>query len=292
MKVAQAGLTTTHNATRVKTTTRNWRVSGYRGGLLVVEFARGAVDLLNLCVEGGSLGLLRRDDVDRIVFDAYDGEPEYYDPDSYSPAFEIEEAALAENLRQLAPGTRLLDAFCGQGREARLLAAQGFEVTGIDRLPVMIERARKYGKAAGFDAEFTVAEFERYEAAAPYDVVYTSAWMYSTLQGRECRMNFLRHCRALCAEDGVIVISYKVRSTTRHWPDRLRHIIARTIALLTCGNRGVELGDRLYYGLFWHHFAEFTLDQEIAEAGLRSLSTHNVNDGKLVFRVLGAAAND
>lgn len=263
-----------------------WRLGGYRAATRLVELARRASNMMDVCAEGVSLGLLRPGDVERVVFDAYDAEPDFYDPASYRPPFETEEVAIARELRALASGDRLLDAFCGQGREARTFSEHGFDVTAIDRLPVMVARAEHYAAKAGFLARFIVADFETYAPDSGFDVVYTSAWMYSTFQGRERRLRFLRRCRSLCAAGGLIVISYKTRLPEQRLHFRLRHALARTTSVLTQGNQAVELGDRLYYGLFWHHFDEAVVTEELSHAGLDTVLVRNPKDGQLVTRVL------
>ena len=50
---------------------------------------------------------------------------------------------LIEHL-QLKPGSRLLDVACGRGRHSKVLAALGFEVTGIDIAPASIEYAKQF----------------------------------------------------------------------------------------------------------------------------------------------------
>lgn len=49
-------------------------------------------------------------------------------------------------LRRLQPpaGARMLDVGCGRGRHARILAAAGYDVTGIDLSPASIEFARQF----------------------------------------------------------------------------------------------------------------------------------------------------
>jgi SAM-dependent methyltransferase len=46
---------------------------------------------------------------------------------------------------------RVLDLGCGTGRHAVILAERGYEVTGVDRSPEMVERARARGSLAHFE---------------------------------------------------------------------------------------------------------------------------------------------
>lgn len=264
-----------------------WRVTFYRAGLRLAGWGHGFARIIEGLVEGFSLGLMRPDDVDSLVLESYSRSPEFYDPENYQPPFAEDESAIARELCRLTPGRRLLDAFCGQGREARTFAELGFEVTGIDRLSAMVDRATSYAAEQGFEARFVATEFERYEPNELFDIVYTSVWMYSTVQSRTRRLRFLQKCRDLCTPNGLIVISYKVRTSSQRFQFIVRHAIARVFALVTFGNRRTELGDRIYYNLFWHHFSDDEISDELQDAGLVSISrTESRDNGELVFQIL------
>src|SRR3954464_3195819 len=57
----------------------------------------------------------------------------------------IESIALAHGLR----GNRLLDVGCGTGKSFLPMLARGYEVTGCDLSPAMVERARVAAHGAG-----------------------------------------------------------------------------------------------------------------------------------------------
>ena len=67
----------------------------------------------------------------------------------YEPLFSLErdrrEVARLIELLGLPSGTRVLDAPCGQGRHAHLLAEAGFDVTGLDYSRHLLARARQRG---------------------------------------------------------------------------------------------------------------------------------------------------
>ncbi len=58
------------------------------------------------------------------------------------------EAAFVERCLPRAKYTRILDLCCGEGRHARLLAARGYSVIGLDRDVSVIEIARDTTKSA------------------------------------------------------------------------------------------------------------------------------------------------
>jgi ubiquinone/menaquinone biosynthesis C-methylase UbiE len=71
--------------------------------------------------------------------------------DGPNPAIEAEEPIVRELVGRLAPGVAL-DAACGTGRHAAHLAAQGWQVIGVDATEAMLERARAKVPAADLRA--------------------------------------------------------------------------------------------------------------------------------------------
>ncbi|MEW2068861.1 class I SAM-dependent methyltransferase [Streptomyces sp. NPDC007346] len=73
-------------------------------------------------------------------------------PSSY---IEVEEPIVASILDGVAPGS-VLDAACGTGRHARVLAGRGHRVIGVDQSPEMLVKARVNAP----EAEFRVGSLE------------------------------------------------------------------------------------------------------------------------------------
>lgn len=230
--------------------------------------------IAKLLFEGVGLGLMTPDDIQQMVVDTYKSRPEFYDPRRYR--FRYEERLLPD-LKKLtaenSEGVRLLDAFCGQGREAEIFANAGFDVTGVDHLDWMINSAREYAAEANFTATFTTSDFAEFRADPPFDVVYTSCWMYSTSQGRQRRVELLQKCMELTSDDGLIVVSSVDASVGSQFVAKVRFALAKFVAALTFGNTATEFGERIYSGLFWHHLADSTVRAEIESVGLKVVTT-------------------
>src|ERR1700742_1290951 len=79
-----------------------------------------------------------------------------YDADAGGGLFTVDEPVVAECLTGRAPGVAL-DAACGTGRFAKLLAGSGHQVIGIDSSPDMLAQARRRVPAS----RFHVAELGR-----------------------------------------------------------------------------------------------------------------------------------
>ncbi|QEG01372.1 bifunctional 3-demethylubiquinone-9 3-methyltransferase/ 2-octaprenyl-6-hydroxy phenol methylase [Stieleria maiorica] len=220
--------------------------------------------------ESIAIGVMHRRDVAAMVRSTYASRPEFYDPRRYQLPHE---ARMLPRLLEHRDACGLLDAFCGQGREAKLFADAGYHVTAIDELDWMIRRAQRFRVDAGFSAEFFAQDFFTFDPDRSFDIVYTSCWMYSTIQGSDRRREFLDRCKRLCDENGLAVVSYvnqRANSTAGAW---LRFIIAKAAAVLTVGNVRSEFGERVYSGLFWHHLSDATVRREVESAGWQITET-------------------
>ena len=65
------------------------------------------------------------------------------------------------NLVKYKPNARILDLACGSGRHAAMLASQGYDVTGLDLSPQMIEAAQYHAKETGVSVHFLVADMRQ-----------------------------------------------------------------------------------------------------------------------------------
>ena len=76
--------------------------------------------------------------------------------------------ALVDAMAML-PGMRVLDLGCGHGRHAIALARRGFDVTGVDLVPAMVDRARREAARAGVSVELRVGDMRAIDDDARYD---------------------------------------------------------------------------------------------------------------------------
>ena len=75
-----------------------------------------------------------------------------------------DERIVASVSEMLPPRARVLDAGCGYGRVALPLAREGYDVTGLDLSPNLIQAARRAADDEGLRVEFTVGSM----TALPY----------------------------------------------------------------------------------------------------------------------------
>lgn len=93
---------------------------------------------------------------------------EYVDPSE----FMRRRAALVRGWgARLRPGDRILELGCGDGALTCLLAAQGFDVTGLDISHGMIEEAKRRAERESLPARFEVADSDGFVTGEPFDAV-------------------------------------------------------------------------------------------------------------------------
>lgn len=71
----------------------------------------------------------------------------------------------------LEPPGRILDAPCGHGRIANVLASDGFSVTGVDVTPLFLERARRDAVSLGVDVDYRLGDLRELPVQGPVDAV-------------------------------------------------------------------------------------------------------------------------
>ncbi len=109
----------------------------------------------------------------------YDSFEEFRDPVTYDlicDAFDADIPLVAQWARTLEPartlGGPLLDLACGTGRMALHLAAQGYQITGVDVVPEMIAHARRKAAARSADIEFVVADARAFHLGKQFPGIY------------------------------------------------------------------------------------------------------------------------
>jgi SAM-dependent methyltransferase len=74
-------------------------------------------------------------------------------------------------------GTTVLDLCCGPGRYAVPFAKHGYAVTGVDRTPLLLDKARAYATAEQVDVEWVWEDMRRFTRPNAFDLtlsLYTS----------------------------------------------------------------------------------------------------------------------
>ncbi|MEY9848523.1 class I SAM-dependent methyltransferase [Streptacidiphilus sp. MAP5-3] len=92
---------------------------------------------------------------------------------------------------------RVLDAGCGLGDNALFFAERGYQVTGIDVSPSVIEKNRNKARERGLKAEFVVADATTMEGVVgPFDTVVDSALMHCLYE--EAQRSYISAVHRIC----------------------------------------------------------------------------------------------
>lgn len=108
----------------------------------------------------------------RVMLD-YDSLEEFRDPQTYDlvdAGYDEDRPVIEQWARSL--GGPLLDVACGTGRVAIPLAAQGYQVTGVDIVPEMIARARQKAAAQAVSVEWVVADARAFHLQQRFPFIY------------------------------------------------------------------------------------------------------------------------
>jgi SAM-dependent methyltransferase len=120
----------------------------------------------------------------------------------------------------LPPQATVLDLGCGPGAHAIAIARKGHRVTGVDRSPRMLARARSEAKARGIDIELVEADMRRFRRPSSFDLVCSLYTSFGYFDDRGNRM-VLENILASLKPGGVAFLDVTGRETiAREWQER------------------------------------------------------------------------
>ncbi|MEM1044186.1 MAG: class I SAM-dependent methyltransferase [Bacteroidota bacterium] len=103
---------------------------------------------------------------------------DWFDSDAYELVYDQRDlsearrlADLIERTAQPTPGARVLDVACGRGRHSRILAARGYDVTGVDLSENALRSARRRAAREGLSVTFQQADMR----ALPFEAAFDGA---------------------------------------------------------------------------------------------------------------------
>jgi len=129
--------------------------------------------------------------------------------DLYPYMFPVERLAAApEQVAQIVALTGIrsghaLDLCCGPGRHSAALAAQGFTVTGVDRSPYLLDRARAH---AGAQVEFVQEDMRDFRRSAAFDLAVNLFTSFGYFEDPGDELKVLRNVHESLRPGGVFVM--------------------------------------------------------------------------------------
>jgi SAM-dependent methyltransferase len=131
--------------------------------------------------------------------------PYMFSPERFAAAKEEVSRILA--LTQCSGGS-LLDLCCGPGRHAVEFAERSFRVTGVDRSPFLLDRAREHAAAsqAGPSIEWIKEDMRNFVRPATFDLACSLFTSFGYFKDEQDDLRVLRNIHQSLKETGVLVI--------------------------------------------------------------------------------------
>jgi SAM-dependent methyltransferase len=130
-------------------------------------------------------------------------EPFLFTPERLEAA-EGEVAAILDLVGR--PVRTALDLCCGPGRHALALARRGLAVTGVDRTPLYLERARERAEAEGLEVEWLLEDMRDHCRPGAYDLAVSLFSSFGYFRSEESDLEVLRNIRASLRSGGTLVM--------------------------------------------------------------------------------------
>ena len=145
----------------------------------------------------------------------YDEDYLHFSPEITNAERTANELEFIWQILQLRPGQMVLDLGCGSGRIANGLADRGAVVTGIDAVPLFLDRARVDAANAGLAVEYREGDMRDIGGVGPCDAVII--WFYSFgYHGDDDNLKVLQGaCRALKPGGRLLIDQYNAASLAR-----------------------------------------------------------------------------
>jgi 2-polyprenyl-3-methyl-5-hydroxy-6-metoxy-1,4-benzoquinol methylase len=126
----------------------------------------------------------------------HDNLEEFRDP----PTYDLEDGGYDEDCPLTEQWARslggpLLDLACGTGRMALRLAAQGYQVTGVDIVPEMIEWARQKAAKQAVSIDWVVADARTFHLQRHFPFIYMLENVFQFFLTREDQEAMLARVR-------------------------------------------------------------------------------------------------
>lgn len=121
-------------------------------------------------------------------------------------------SSMCYEVMRLLPPTRplkLLDAGCGEGKDAVFFARNGYEVTAFDLSPAGVEKGRRLAETCGVRANFFCADILSFRPEEEYDIIFSSGVLHYIPQ--PLRTDIFRNWQACTAPGGIHALNVFVK---------------------------------------------------------------------------------
>ena len=103
-------------------------------------------------------------------------------------------------------GGSVLDLCCGPGRHSVEFAQRGFQVTGVDRSPFLLERARELATQSGASIEWVEEDMRNFVRPAAFDLACSLFTSFGYFKDEQDDLRVLGNLHHSLKDNGVLVI--------------------------------------------------------------------------------------
>lgn len=217
--------------------------------------------------EGFWLGCMIRNDLNSVTAGFYDKSRWYGSKEhNESGLFDWEAQAVSQHFR---PGSRILVAGAGAGRELLALHRAGFMVEGFECNADLLRIGRSLLMQNGGPDSLTLCQADQVPSGSPdFDGLIVGWGAYTHIPSRARRIRFLEMLRQRAVAHSPVLLSFLTRDGSSRY-DGVVGQCARLSGLLsrTSNDYAVELGDHLSREGFRHLFVRAEIESELKAAG-------------------------
>jgi len=103
-------------------------------------------------------------------------------------------------------GRTVLDLCCGPGRHAVEFARRGYQVTGVDRSPFLLDRARERSAEAGVSVDWIADDMRHFRRPAAFDLACNIFTSFGYFETEEEDLQVLRNVHQNLTAEGIFVM--------------------------------------------------------------------------------------
>jgi SAM-dependent methyltransferase len=100
----------------------------------------------------------------------------------------------------------VLDLCCGPGRHAAEFARRGFQVTGVDRSPFLLARAREHAQTAGASVEWVMEDMRSFVRPAAFDLACSLFTSFGYFEDEKHDLKVLSNLHQSLKPGGVLIM--------------------------------------------------------------------------------------
>jgi hypothetical protein len=226
------------------------------------------VRLLGILHEGFWLGCLDPEDLTAVTIRSFQQSLLYSGQEhNQSGLFPWERETIDRFFR---PGSRILVAACGGGRELIALHRLGFEADGFDCSPGLVEASQRLLQGLGISSNVTLCPANEVpQGLMPYDSLIVGWTAYMHIPGSARRIAFLRKLRASVPPEAPILVSFWVREGESPDEGRVFRLAKWFRSLRGRRVEALEPGDHVTNRVYHHCFVKEEIEAEFKASGFR-----------------------